>query len=167
MLIASSVVRDAIRQVDVELAIPTIRTMDAVVAASVAQRRFQMNLVVLFAGIAMLLASLGIYGVVSYSVAQRTNEFGIRLALGAQPGQIRRLVFRQGLTPVAVGLSAGVVASIGSGQLLATLLFGLAPTDPMTMAGAVVMLGLMAAFAVALPARRATQLDPLLALHYE
>ena len=116
---------------------------------------------------AMLLASLGIYGVVSYSVAQRTNEFGIRLALGAQPGQIRRLVFRQGLTPVAVGLSAGVVASIGSGQLLATLLFGLAPTDPMTMAGAVVMLGLMAAFAVALPARRATQLDPLLALHYE
>src|SRR5439155_19289421 len=105
MAVASSVVRDAIRQVDVELAIPTIRTLDAVVAASVAQRRFQMHLVVLFAGIAMLLASLGIYGVVSYSVAQRTNEFGIRLALGAQPGQIRRLVFRQGLTPVAVGLS--------------------------------------------------------------
>jgi putative ABC transport system permease protein len=165
--VTSAVVKDAIRQIDAELAIPAIRTMEEVVAASVAQRRFQMNLVLLFAGLATLLASLGIYGVVSYSVTQRTSEFGIRLALGARSGQIRRLVFRQGLLPVAVGLGAGVVASTALGQLLGSLLFGVAPTDPLTISGAVGLLGLVAAFAVDLPARRATQVDPLLALRYE
>ncbi|HWY47741.1 MAG TPA: ABC transporter permease, partial [Bryobacteraceae bacterium] len=109
---ASSAIRKAIREVDPELPVPAFRTMDEIVAESVAQRRFQMTLVLMFAVTALLLASLGIYGVVSYSVAQRTNEMGIRMALGASRAGIRSLVLRQSLPPVMLGLGVGVVASL-------------------------------------------------------
>jgi predicted permease len=164
---AASPIRAAIRQVDPELPIPAFQTMQDLVDASLAQRRFQMTLVLLFAVSALLLASLGIYGVVSFSVAQRTNEMGIRLALGAQPAGIRMMVLRQGLLPVALGLVAGVSASLAMGRLLANLLFGVTAVDPSTIGGVVAALTVVAAIATYIPARRATRVDPLTALRYE
>jgi ABC-type antimicrobial peptide transport system permease subunit len=166
-LAASSAIRAAIRQVDRELPVPAFRTMEDIVAESVAQRRFQMSLVLLFAGAALLLASLGIYGVVSYSVAQRTNEMGIRMALGAQPGNIRRLVLRQSLLPVCAGLVAGVMASVALGRVLGGLLFGVRAWDPATISAVLTLLIAVAATATLPPVRRATRVDPASALRYE
>jgi len=164
---ASSAIRAAIRQVDRELPVPAFRTMEEIVSESVAQRRFQMSLVLLFAAAALLLASLGIYGVVSYSVAQRTNEMGIRMALGAQPGSIRRMVLGQSLLPVCGGLVAGVVASMALGRLLGSLLFGVSAWDPATIASVLILLITVAASATLPPVRRATGVDPASALRYE
>jgi len=166
-LAAAPAIRAAIRQIDPELPVPEFRTMDNIVSESVAQRRFQMNLVLLFAAAAMLLASLGIYGVVSYSVAQRTNEMGIRMALGAQPGNIRRMVLGQSLLPVFAGLLAGVMASVALGRIMSSLLFGVRAWDPATISGVAAMLLGVAAAATYLPVRRATHVDPALALRYE
>jgi ABC-type antimicrobial peptide transport system permease subunit len=115
----------------------------------------------------MLLASLGIYGVVSHSVAQRTNEMGVRMALGARPAAIRRMVLRQSLLPVAFGLAAGVSASMALGRLLGSLLFGVSTGDPVTILGVVGLLIAVAAAATIIPARRATHVDPVTALRYE
>jgi predicted permease len=164
---ASSAIRGAIRQIDPELPIPAFRTMEDIVAESVAERRFQMSLVLLFAVVAMLLASLGIYGVVSYSVAQRTNEMGVRMALGARPAAIRRMVLRQNLLPVAIGLGAGVCASMALGRLLGSLLYGVSAGDPITILGVAGLLSAVAAAATLIPARRATHVDPVTALRYE
>ncbi len=164
---ASSAIRGAIRQIDPELPIPAFRTMEDIVAESVAQRRFQMNLILLFAVAALLLASLGIYGVVSYSVAQRTNEMGVRMALGARPAAICHMVLRQNLLPVAIGLGAGVIASMALGRLLGSLLFGVSTGDPITILGVVGLLSAVAAAATLIPARRATHVDPVTALRYE
>ncbi len=141
--------------------------MEDIVAESVAQRRFQMSLVLLFAAAALLLASLGIYGVVSYSVAQRTNEMGIRMALGAQPGNIRRMVLGQSLLPVCAGLVAGVTASIALGRVLGSLLFGVSAWDPATISCVVSLLIAIAATATLPPVQRATRVDPASALRYE
>jgi predicted permease len=166
-LAASSAIRSAIRAVDPEMPVPAFRTMDEIVSESVAQRRFQMTLVLLFGLTALLLASLGIYGVVSYSVAQRTNEMGIRLALGASSSGIRTLVLRQSLPPVVLGLGAGVVASLALGRVLSSLLFGIGVSDPVTIVGAIALLGTVAIVAAYIPARRATRVDPITALRYE
>jgi len=141
--------------------------MDNIVSDSIAPRRFQLNLVLLFAAAAMLLATLGIYGVVSYSVAQRTNEMGIRMALGAQPGNIRRMVLGQSLLPVFAGLLAGVMASVALGRIMSSLLFGVRAWDPATISGVAAMLLGVAAAATYLPVRRATHVDPASALRYE
>jgi predicted permease len=164
---AAGAVRSVIRQLDPELPVPSPRAMTAVVADSVAPRRFQMDLVLLFAAVATLLASLGIYGVVAYSVGQRTNEMGIRLALGAPTGQIARMVLGQGLRPVAAGLTVAVVASLALGRVLGSLLFGVGAGDPLTILGVAVVLGAVALLATWLPARRATRIDPVAALRYE
>jgi ABC-type antimicrobial peptide transport system permease subunit len=156
-----------IRGLDPELALPAFRTMDDVVADSFGQRRFQMALVLVFAAAGTLLASLGIYGVVSYSVAQRTNEMGIRLALGALPSDIRRLVIRQGFTPVLIGLGAGVFGSIGVGRLLGTLLFNITPSDPLTLTVVVVVFLAVALAAMCVPAQRAIRVDPLQTLRQD
>jgi predicted permease len=166
-LAAASAIRAAIRQVDRELPVPGFRTMEDIVAESVAQRRFQMSLVLLFAAAALLLASLGIYGVVSYSVAQRTNEMGIRMALGAQPGNIRRMVLGQSLLPVCAGMVAGVMASVALGRVLGSLLFGVSAWDPATISGVLTLLIAVAAVATLPPVRRATHVDPMSALRYE
>jgi ABC-type antimicrobial peptide transport system permease subunit len=163
----ATAIRGALRQMDAELPLPAVRTMDERMAESVAPRRFQMTLVLLFAVAALLLASLGIYGVVSYSVGQRTGEMGIRMALGAQPGAISGMVLRQGMTPVAAGLVAGVAAALGLGRLLGSLLFGVKAADPATIAGVVALLAAVAALASWLPARRATRIDPAVALRGE
>src|SRR5579864_1838671 len=164
---ASSAIRAAIWQVDRELPVPAFRTMEDVVAESVAQRRFQMSVVLLFAAAALLLASLGIYGVVSYSVSQRTNEMGIRMALGAQPGNIRRMVLGQSLLPVCAGLVAGVTASVALGRVLGSLLFGVSAWDPVTITSVLTLLIAVAAMATVPPVRRATRVDPMVALRYE
>jgi putative ABC transport system permease protein len=159
--------RAAVRQLDVEMPAPEIRTMEERMAESVAPRRFQMTLVLLFGAAALLLASLGIYGVVAYSVGQRAGEMGIRMALGAQPGAISGMVLRQGMTPVAVGLAAGAAGSLALGKLLGSLLFGVKAADPGTIAGVTALLAVVAALASWLPARRATRIDPAVALRGE
>ena len=141
--------------------------MDDVVTDSVGQRRFQMALVLLFAVAGTFLASLGIYGVVSYSVAQRTNEMGIRLALGALPGDIRRLVITQGFTPVLIGLGAGLLASVGISRVLGTLLFGVTPTDPLTLSAVVAVFVTVALAAMYIPAQHAIRVDPLQTLRQD
>jgi predicted permease len=163
----SSAVRAEIRKLDAELPVPEFRTMRQILSASVAQRRFQLTLVLLFAGIALVLASLGIYGVVSYSVEQRRGEMGIRLALGATSAGLRRLVLRQGLTPVLAGLACGVAGAVAIGRILQGLLFGVKVADPLTLAGVAAVLLAVAAAACYLPARRVTRSDPLTALRYE
>jgi predicted permease len=152
---------------DSTVAISDIRPMDQVVASSVAPQRFNMLLVGLFAGLGLLLATVGIYGVVSYSVAQRTNEFGIRMALGAGATDVARLVLKQGLVLTLLGVTIGLGASYALTRLMAGFLFGVKPTDPLSFV--VVSLGLLtvALLACYIPARRATKVDPLVALRYE
>lgn len=160
-------IRSVIRGVDAEMAIPEFKTMRELVDDSVSQRRFQMNLVLLFAATAMMLACLGIYGVVSYAVARRTNELGIRMALGARAGDVGRMVVRQGMTPVGIGLAAGLVVSLALGKLLAGLLYGVGAVDWAVMGGVAITLGAVALAASYLPARRAAKIDPMTALRYE
>ena len=164
---ASSAIRSAIRRTDPDMPVPAFRTMDDIVTESVAQRRFQLNMVLLFSLAATLLASLGIYGVVSYSVAQRTNEVGIRIALGAQPGNIASMLLRQELLPVALGVVTGVLASLALGRVLRSLLFGVSAADPATICAVVAVLSAVAAVATYIPAHRATRVDPVTALRYE
>ncbi|MGH9479021.1 MAG: FtsX-like permease family protein, partial [Terriglobales bacterium] len=144
--------------------IPEIKPLGAVVSGSAASRQFQMWLVLLFALCALLLAVLGIYGVVAYAVARRTTELGVRLALGADGGRIFVMILRQGLTPVVAGLIAGVAAALASGRLLASLLFGVRASDPAVIAAVCALLLLMAAAACAIPARQAARTSPLAAL---
>jgi predicted permease len=160
-------IRAAIRETDPELPVPAFRTLDDIADASVAQRRFAVKLVMLLAVLAVLLTSSGIYGVLSLAVAQRTREIGIRMALGARAGDVRRLVFGHSFVPVTVGLIGGLLASVALGGVLRSMLFGITPTDPLTMTGAAAVLGSVAAVAIYFPARRATRVDPLLALKHE
>ena len=156
-----------VRQLDPEMAVPTPRTMDDIVAESVAQRRFQMNLMLLLGAAAVLLAGLGIYAVVSQSVSQRTSEFGIRMALGADASRIRRLVLGQGLRPVVFGLIAGITVSLAEGRLLKALLFGVSVTDGAPLLLAVLFILIVALTASVAPAWRASRLDPNTALRAE
>jgi putative ABC transport system permease protein len=160
----ASAIRAAIRDLDPNMPSPSVRTMDEVIAESMAERRFQMRLVMIFAAGAMLLAGLGIYGVLSYAVAQRTSEIGIRLALGAGPGHVRHLVLHDAVVLVGAGLSAGVPLAVGIGYWLRTLLFGVIPQDPVTVVGVCLTILGVALLAAFLPAHRASRIDPMLAL---
>jgi len=141
--------------------------MEEVLERSVAQRKFQLTLVVVFAASALLVACLGIYGVVSYSVARGRNEIGIRMVLGAQRSQLLRLVIRQGMVPVVFGLAAGIAAALVLGRAIRGLLFEVRPTDPLTIAGvAVVLLG-VGFLACLIPAGRAAATDAVAALRFE
>ena len=137
------------------------------VAASVAQRRLQTNVLSVFGAIAALLAAIGIYGVTSFAVTQRTREIGIRLALGAAKRDVTSLMLRQSGSMVAIGLGAGLLIALPMTPLLRTLLFDVSATDAGVFAGIVAMLAITAAVATYLPARRAARLDPLLALRRE
>jgi ABC-type antimicrobial peptide transport system permease subunit len=160
-------IRAAIRSIDAELPLSAFRTMDDLIEGSVAQRRFQTNLVVVFGAAALLLASLGVYGVMSYAVSQRATEIGIRLALGAERGAVLRMVLRQALRPVGAGVAMAVPLALGAASWLRSLLFGISPQDPQTIAVACFALITAAALAAYLPARRAANLDPLKALRCE
>jgi putative ABC transport system permease protein len=160
-------VRGAIRSVDSGVPIRHLRPMTEIVSESVGVRRFQMGLASLFAIFALLLAALGIYGVVGYSVARRRQELGIRMALGAQGSDLRNLVLLQGMSPVVVGWAAGVMAALAAGGLIRGLLFGVAAQDPLTIAGVTLVVLVTAALACYIPARRAMKVDPMVALRYE
>jgi predicted permease len=155
--VAAAAVRDALRRVDPTVAVPKIRTTGQVVSATLAARRFQLALLTLFALLALVTASVGIYGVISQSLASRTNEIGVRLALGAQPSDVHRLVLREGLTPIALGLAVGIAGSLAAGRVISSLLFEVRPGDPMTMASVGLLLGVVGVVACAIPARRATR----------
>ena len=163
----ASAVRGAIRSVDSGVPIRHLRPMTEIVSESVGVRRFQMGLASLFAIFALLLAALGIYGVVGYSVARRRQELGIRMALGARGSDLRNLVLLQGMSPVVVGWAAGVMAALAAGGLIRGLLFGVTAQDPLTIAGVTLVVLVTAALACYIPARRAMKVDPMVALRYE
>jgi putative ABC transport system permease protein len=160
-------VRAKIAELDPTLPISGILSMDNVIAASVAQPRLIMQLVGIFAVFALLLAAIGMYGVMAYSVSQRKQEIGIRMSLGAGRREILQLVVRQGMTLALAGVIIGVVASLALTRLLAGLLFGVRATDPSIFAAAAAVLALSALLACYFPARRATQVDPIVVLRSE
>ncbi len=157
----------AIHKVNPDQAVAKIRTLKEVVDDSVARPRFQSALMLVFAGVALLLASIGVYGVASYSVAQRTNEIGIRVAIGASRGDIAKLILREGALMCGIGAIAGLAAALGLTRFLASLLYEISPSDPSTLATVCGVLIASAAIAIALPVRRATRVDPMTALRYE
>ena len=163
----TSGVREAIRQLD-----PNLPMMDVSTQIEQVERRFQQEKVfaqayTLFGGLALLLASIGLFGVMSYSVARRTNEIGIRMALGARRQDVLRLVLWESMILVAIGVVIGVAVTLGAGRFVATLLFGLAPTDALSIVSATALMVAVAAFAGFLPARRAARVDPMVALRYD
>ncbi|HEX6716484.1 MAG TPA: ABC transporter permease [Pyrinomonadaceae bacterium] len=160
-------VRQAVWAVDKDQPVSNVRTMDQVFSAAISQERFQALLLGLFAALALVLACVGLYGVISYAVVQRTHEIGVRVALGAQPRDVLGLVIRQGMLLTLTGLAAGIVAGTFLTRVLSDMLFGVTPTDPLTFAGVPVLLLLVAFLACYIPARRATRIDPLIALRYE
>jgi predicted permease len=163
----ASAMRAAIWSVDPEVPVPEERTLEQVMSESVARRRFQMLLVLLFAAAALALAAFGTYGVVSYAVTRRRAELGIRMALGAQRGEVLRMVLLQGMAPVLAGLCAGAVAALGIGQYVASLLFQVSPRDPVAFGIAAAMLLVVSAAACLIPARRATRVNPIDALRFD
>ena len=150
-----------------DVPLSNIRTMQEVVANSVQRRRFSMLLLTIFAGVAMVLAAMGLYGVMSYSVAQRTKEIGIRMALGARRPDVLVLVVKQGMALVVMGIAGGTFLSFGMTRLISGMLFGITATDPLTFVGVAVLLGAVAFLANYLPAHRAASVDPMVALRYE
>jgi len=164
---ALAAVRAQVHAVDKDLALTDVATLDDVVAGSMADVKFRTGLLSAFAGLALLLAALGIYGVLAYFVSQRAREIGIRLALGAQPSGVFRMVVQEGLLPVAAGAVIGIAAAVPLTAFMRSLLFGIQPIDPPTYAIALGLLAASAAAACALPARRATRVDPLVALREE
>jgi len=160
-------ISSAIRGVDPNLPPPSVRTIREMVFASVAQRRFQMVLIATFAGLALALAVVGTYGVVSYSVLRRTREIGLRMALGAQPGDVLGAVLKEGMRPVALGIGCGVVGAAIAAEALKGLLFGVSPLDPAALGSVACVLLLAAAGACYVPGRRASRLDPTVALRHE
>jgi putative ABC transport system permease protein len=163
----AAAVRKAVWEIDKDQPISNIKTMEEILADSIARQRFSMLLLGVFAGVALLLAAVGIYGVMSYSVAQRTHEIGIRMALGAQTGAVLKLAVGYGLKLVVAGVLIGLVAAFALTRLMSSLLFGITPTDPATFALISLLLVGVAAVASYIPARRATKVDPLIALRYE
>ncbi len=157
----------ALSKVDPGLAIALPQSMDAIVAQALGQARLMMILLGLFAGIALLLAAVGIYGAVAYSVAQRTGEIGVRIALGAQAADVLRLILGQGMMPVLIGLAAGIAAALALGRLLRTQLYQISPHNPTLLFTTAAVLALVALLACFVPARRAAHVDPIQALRAE
>jgi putative ABC transport system permease protein len=159
--------REVLRRKDPELALYDVRTIGDYVDRSVAPARFQTLLLTLFAGLALVLTAVGLYGVVAYGVTQRTREFGIRIALGARPSEMMRLVLGAALRTAGAGIALGVAGAALATRLLGAALYDVHPLDPVTFAAVVVTLLLVALIASSLPARRATRVDPILALRTE
>jgi putative ABC transport system permease protein len=159
--------RNVIRTLDPEQPVADVRTMESLIGTSVARARFNTLLLTIFAVVALLLAGVGIYGVMAYSVAQRTHEIGVRMALGARASDVLRLVVRRGMTLALGGVALGVIASFALTRLMKTLLFNVSVTDPLTFIGIPLLLVFVALLACLIPARRAAKVDPMIALRYE
>jgi putative ABC transport system permease protein len=159
--------RNQVMAVDKDQPISNIHTMEELLAISVSQRRFNMLLLITFAVVALALASVGIYGVMSYTVAERTHEIGLRMALGAQRRDVIRLVISQGMMLAGIGVGIGLVCAFAMTRMMSSLLFGVGATDPLTYALIAALLSSVALLACYLPARRATKVDPMVALRYE
>jgi putative ABC transport system permease protein len=160
-------IRQQVRALDADLPVALLQPMSELVDGSVARQRFNALLLGIFGAVALVLAAVGLYGVMSFLVVQRSQEIGIRLALGSRPADVLRLVLRQGLVITAAGLLAGVAGAMALSRLAATLLFGVQPTDPTTYAGVALLLTAVAVVACVLPARRATRIDPVHAMRGE
>jgi putative ABC transport system permease protein len=163
----AAALRQAVWELDPSLPVARLRTLEETVAGSVSRPRLLALLLSLFAGAALFLAAIGIYGVMSYSVAQRGRELGIRMAMGANRTGILRLVLSQGLLLTLLGLASGLGLALLSSRILASLLFGVGPSDPLTYGGVALVLFTVGLAACALPALRATRLDPLVVLRHE
>jgi predicted permease len=160
-------VKKQIWAIDKMIPVTKVQTMREVAAASIGEQQFNMTLMGIFAGVALILAAVGIYGVASYSVTQRTREIGIRMALGAQGSDVLRLILRQGAMLAVTGIAIGLVAAFVLTRFMASLLYGVSPTDPLTFLVISLVLTGVALVACAVPARRATKVDPMVALRYE
>jgi putative ABC transport system permease protein len=163
----ASAIKEAAWSFDRNLAISQVVTMDGVVSEANAQPRFEMLLLTIFAAVALVLAAVGIYGVISYSASRRTHEIGVRMSLGATRQDVLLLVVRQGVWLALAGSIAGLAGALLLSRLMAGLLYGVQPTDPLTFAGVAVGLGVVATLACYIPARRAMHIDPMAALRYE
>lgn len=160
-------IRRVVNTMDPVLPVFAVRDMNAVLSATVAPRRFNMLLLAAFAILALLLAAVGIYGVMSYAVNQYKHEIGIRMALGAQAAGVVRMVLRQGMTLALAGILIGVAAAFALTRVMKSLLFEIQPTDPLTFSAVSILLAAIAFAATYIPARRATRIDPIEALRYE
>jgi predicted permease len=163
----TSAIREQVFAIDKGLPLYNIATMDQLVSNSVAQPRLNLSLLVAFAVLALALAAVGVYGVMAYAVTQRTQEFGIRMALGASPADVLKQVFLEGGRLAALGLGLGLIAALALTRLMASMLYGVKPSDPLSLVVAAALLAVVALAACYIPARRATRVDPLVALRYE
>jgi putative ABC transport system permease protein len=163
----TSALRKAVAQVDPEVPMDQVATMDQLVYGSVSEARFRTAVISLFALLALLVSSIGVYGVMSYLVSQRTREFGIRMAVGETRGAVFTLILRQGAKLAAIGVAIGLVAAALFGWLIASLLYGVKRLDAATLAGVSILLAAVALFASYVPARRAANADPMDSLRYE
>jgi putative ABC transport system permease protein len=163
----SAAVRSEMGQLDAAVSIKSLRPMEELVRRAVAPQRFNLSLLALFAGLGLLLSAIGIYGVMAYSVTQRTQEIGLRMALGAQTRDVLKLVVRSGMKHALTGVAIGLAGAFALTRLMTSLLFGVTPTDVTTFATVSGLLVLVALLACYPPPRRATKVDPLVALRYE
>jgi ABC-type antimicrobial peptide transport system permease subunit len=160
-------IREAVRRIDPNLPIMDMSTQMEQIERRFLQEKLFAQANALFGGLAVVLAAIGLFGLMSYSVVRRTNEIGIRMALGARSQDVLRLVMRESMTLVIIGVVIGLVVALGSSRLIATLLFGLEPTDALSILAAILVMIAVSAFAGYLPARRASRVDPMVALHQE
>jgi putative ABC transport system permease protein len=165
-LAMASMIEERIHSIDKDLPVFNVRTMDQLLDESIAQQQMAMALLGSFALLALMLAAMGIYGVMSYAVTQRTHEIGVRMAMGAQPSDVLRLVVGQGLTLALIGVAVGISAALAMTRLMASMLFGVSSTDPLTFISISLLLIAVAALACYVPARRAARVDPMVALRY-
>jgi putative ABC transport system permease protein len=163
----AAAVRREVQSVDPAQPLYAVQSMTVVLENTVKDKSLNMTLLVVFAGLSLLLAVIGVYGVMSYSVAQHTREIGIRMALGARPSSILKLILGRGMFLIVIGVAIGLLASFGLTRFISTMLFGVTPTDPLTFVVIVLLLALVALLACLVPAQRAMRVNPIVVLRYE